>query len=156
MSYQPIDIDRTPCMMGSRRFNGERVLPSMRNTRRPMPLGGSPRLRPRTLVRTPCLWREQCVGRTLYPRAAALRLSAWCHRDQGGGRCRSRVTVRVCVASFAAGADEGRTVNVGERVGEVLEVRSEKSEVRSFVAVSGRGGCVWDFSVNAGGEFVFG
>ncbi|MEY3172492.1 MAG: hypothetical protein RLZZ436_405 [Planctomycetota bacterium] len=26
MSYRPIDIDRTPCMIGSRRFNGERVL----------------------------------------------------------------------------------------------------------------------------------
>ncbi|MEY3172276.1 MAG: hypothetical protein RLZZ436_189, partial [Planctomycetota bacterium] len=26
MSYRPIDIDRTPCMIGWRRFNGERVL----------------------------------------------------------------------------------------------------------------------------------
>ncbi|MEY3174574.1 MAG: hypothetical protein RLZZ436_2488 [Planctomycetota bacterium] len=26
MSYRPIDIDRTPCMIGSRRFKGERVL----------------------------------------------------------------------------------------------------------------------------------
>ena len=26
MSYRPIDIDRTPCMIGSRHFNGERVL----------------------------------------------------------------------------------------------------------------------------------
>jgi hypothetical protein len=26
VSYRPIDIDRTPCIIGSRRFNGERVL----------------------------------------------------------------------------------------------------------------------------------
>ncbi|MEY3174946.1 MAG: hypothetical protein RLZZ436_2860 [Planctomycetota bacterium] len=32
-------------MIGSRRFNGERVLPGMRNTRRLMPLGGSPRVK---------------------------------------------------------------------------------------------------------------
>jgi hypothetical protein len=61
VSYRPIDIDRTPCMIGSRRFNGERVLQSMRNTKKPMPLGGSPvahtRWKPpvaiRTLVRGP-------------------------------------------------------------------------------------------------------
>ena len=38
--YRPIDIDRSPGMIGSRRFNGERVLQSIRNTRKSRPLGG--------------------------------------------------------------------------------------------------------------------
>jgi hypothetical protein len=39
VSYRPIDIDRTPCMFGSRRFNGKRVLQGMLNTKKPMPQG---------------------------------------------------------------------------------------------------------------------
>ena len=37
--YRPIDIDRSPGMIGSRRFNGERVLQSIRTTRKSRPLG---------------------------------------------------------------------------------------------------------------------
>ena len=37
--YRPIDIDRTPFRIETRRFNGERVLQSIRNTRKSTPLG---------------------------------------------------------------------------------------------------------------------
>ncbi|MEY3174262.1 MAG: hypothetical protein RLZZ436_2176 [Planctomycetota bacterium] len=40
--YRPIDIDRTPCMIGSRLFNGERVRQHIRNARKPMPRGLPP------------------------------------------------------------------------------------------------------------------
>ncbi|MEY3174190.1 MAG: hypothetical protein RLZZ436_2104 [Planctomycetota bacterium] len=49
-------------------------------------------------------------------------------------------------------ANEGRTVNPGERVGEVREGRSEKSEVSSSIAVSGSGSRVLRLPLNAGGN----
>jgi hypothetical protein len=40
--HRPIDIGRKPCSVWSRRFHGERVLQSRRNTRNPGSLGGRP------------------------------------------------------------------------------------------------------------------
>ncbi|MGV2337515.1 MAG UNVERIFIED_CONTAM: hypothetical protein LVR18_26675 [Planctomycetaceae bacterium] len=41
--YRPIDIDRSPRMVGATRFIGETVLHSIRNARKPMAFRGSPR-----------------------------------------------------------------------------------------------------------------
>ena len=55
--------------------------------------------------------------------------------------CDSGTLVPTPARGVSVASQQGRTENPGERVGEVREVRSEKSEVRSFIAVFGRGSC---------------
>jgi hypothetical protein len=116
--YRPIDIDRTPAMTGAKRFNGERVLQGIRNTRKSMPLGGSLRLRPRTLVPAsargvssalaghftrglpPC---GSCVAAARWHWLSLNRRKKW---ERRAGDVNPPVTVRNRAGSAAAGADQ--------------------------------------------------